>query len=120
MVLTESAVMGDEDDPEIDLRLDPLWEDSQSNTFGNLNWPERRPCRKEESDIRSMSTRSRAAGGSSPPLSTNGTEYGFQRIVESLLDWFGAGGGGRTLTSLRPRDFESDKKGAEIIGRSCK
>jgi len=47
------------------------------------------------------------------------TSHG-KKVVDVIAKINGAGGGGRTLTSLRPRDFESDRKGAEFIGRSCK
>jgi hypothetical protein len=32
----------------------------------------------------------------------------------------GAGGGGRTRTALRPRDFESEQIANGTVGRSCK
>jgi hypothetical protein len=48
-----------------------------------------------------------------------GKQKGFQQNVISPRDCPGAGGGGRPLMTLRPRDFESDKEGTETIGRSC-
>ncbi|UCD46781.1 MAG: hypothetical protein JSV28_08840 [Deltaproteobacteria bacterium] len=43
-----------------------------------------------------------------------------KKVVDVIAKIHGAGGGGRTLTALRPRDFESDQKGTDSIGRSCK
>jgi len=63
--------------------------------------------------------------GGALPLATDGTRYSI--CSHELSHHFGvikrkdgAGGGGRTLTALRPRDFESDRKGTEIVGRSSK
>jgi len=43
-----------------------------------------------------------------------------KKVVDVNAKINGAGGGGRTLMSLRPQDFESGRKGADFIGRSCK
>ena len=47
------------------------------------------------------------------------TSHG-KKVVDVIAKINGAGGGGRTLMALRPRDFESEQEGTEIIGRICK
>jgi len=43
-----------------------------------------------------------------------------KKVVDVIAEINGAGGGGRTLTALRPRDFESEHIGPVELGRSCK
>jgi len=43
-----------------------------------------------------------------------------KKVVDVNAKIDGAGGGGRTLMGLRPRDFESDINEAVDLGRSCK
>ena len=43
-----------------------------------------------------------------------------KKVVDVNAKINGAGGGGRTRTALRPRDFESGGKGTDFIDRSCK